>query len=61
MADINRELEKQAEDIRIKHEETMKQETGFESSLSDSEIKNYVEEVMVELQKSRGEKSSSEK
>ena len=41
-------------------EETMKQETGFESSLSDSEIKNYLE-ILVELQKSRGEKSYSGK
>jgi hypothetical protein len=60
MADINRELEKQTEDMIKKHYETMKKETGIESSISDVEAKNYLEEVMVEIQKSKG-KSSNKK
>jgi hypothetical protein len=61
MADINRELEKQTEDMIKKHYETMKKETGIESSISDVEAKNYVKEVMVEIQKSREGKSSNKK
>jgi hypothetical protein len=61
MADINRELEKQTVDMVKRHEETMKKEIGIESSISEVEVKNYVEEVMAEIQKSRGVKSSDEK
>jgi hypothetical protein len=60
MADINRELEKQTEDMIKKHYETMKKETGIESSISDVEAKNYLEEVVAEIQKSKG-KSSNKK
>jgi len=61
MADINRELEKQTVDMVKRHEETIKKEIGIESSISEDEVKNYVEEVMAEIQKSRGVKSSDEK
>jgi hypothetical protein len=57
MADINRELEKQTVDMVKRHEETIKKEIGIESSISEDEVKNYVEEVMAEIQKSRGVKS----
>jgi hypothetical protein len=61
MADINRELEKQTEDMIKKHYETMKKETGIESSISDVDAKNYVKEVIAEIQKSKGPKSSNKK
>ena len=44
-----------------KHRETMKEETGIESSVSKGEMKNYVEEIIVELRKSREGRSSNEK
>jgi hypothetical protein len=55
LADINREMEA----IIKKHRETMKQETGIESSISEVEMKNYVQEVIVELRKDRERKSSN--
>jgi hypothetical protein len=55
LADINREMEA----IIKKHRETMKQETGIESSISEVEMKNYVQEVLVELRKDRERKSSN--
>ena len=58
LADINRELEKQTGAILEKQEATMNLETGFESSISELEIKNYVDEVVTELQKIRGTKSA---
>jgi hypothetical protein len=60
LADINRDLEKQTEALLEEHEETMKLETGFERSISKSEMKNYVEEVKTELQRI-GVKTVSEK
>jgi hypothetical protein len=61
LADINIELEKQTVDILNKHKETMKKETGIESSISEFDMKNYVKEVMAEVQKTRERKSSSGK
>jgi hypothetical protein len=49
MADINRELERETEDIIKRHEETIKKETGIESSISDVDSRNYVKEVIAVL------------
>jgi hypothetical protein len=51
LADMNRELEKQAASIVMKQREILKKETGFDSSIPDFEIKNYMEEVVAELRK----------
>jgi hypothetical protein len=61
MADINRELEKQTEDMIKKYGETMEKETGIQSSISKVEAKNYVKEVMTEIQKGREGRSSTNK
>jgi hypothetical protein len=61
MADINRELERETEDIIMRHEETMKKETGIESLISDVDARNYVKEVIAEIRKSRDGKSSIRK
>jgi hypothetical protein len=47
LAEINREMEA----ILKKHRETTKKETGIESSVSEVEMKNYVQEIIVELKK----------
>jgi hypothetical protein len=52
LADINRELEKQIENISRQHTETIEKEMGIESSISELDMKNYVKEVMAELEKS---------
>lgn len=59
LADINLELEKHTNDILQKHQQTIG-ETGIESSISKSDIRNYVTEAMTELQKTREGKSSNE-
>jgi hypothetical protein len=51
LADMNRELEKQTASIVMKQREILKRETGFDSSIPDFEIKNYMEEVVAELKK----------
>lgn len=58
MASMYDKLTKQVEDIVEKHREDMKQETGIESSVSEVDMKNYVEEIIAEIQenKSRGGK-----
>jgi hypothetical protein len=61
LADIKIELEKQTVDMLNKHKETMEEETGVESSISEFEMKNYVKEVMAEVQKTREGKSSGGK
>ena len=61
LADINTELEKQTLDMLRRHEEAMKEETGIDSSISEFEMKNYVREVMAEVQKTREGRSSSAK
>jgi hypothetical protein len=58
LADINRALEKHTGDMLKKHKETMN-EAGIESSISESDMKNYVNEVMGEIRKVREAKSSS--
>lgn len=58
LAEINRELEKHTGDMLKKHKETMN-EAGIESSISESDMKNYVNEVMAEIQKVKEGKSSS--
>ncbi len=60
LADINRELEKHTDDILQKHRQTVG-EAGIESSISKSDIRNYVSEAMSELQKAREGKSSNER
>jgi hypothetical protein len=49
MADINIELEKQTVDMLNKYRDTIEQETGIDSSISEFEMKNYVKEVMTEI------------
>jgi hypothetical protein len=61
LADINIELQKQTVDILRRHEKTMEEETGIESSISELEMKNYVKGVITELQKAREAKSSNKK
>jgi hypothetical protein len=61
MADINRELEKQTEDMIKKYEETMEKETGIQSSISEVEAKNYVKDVLAEIQKGREGRPSNKK
>lgn len=58
MASMYDKLTKQVEDIVEKHREDMKQETGIESSVSEVDMKNYVEEIIAEIQEneSRGGK-----
>lgn len=58
LAEINRELEKHTGDMLKKHKETMN-EAGIEFSISESDMKNYVNEVMAEIQKVKEGKSSS--
>jgi hypothetical protein len=60
LADINRELEKHTDYMLKKHKESIKEETGMEPSISESEMTNYVNEVIAELQKDRKHKSSNE-
>ena len=57
LAEINRELEKHTGDMLKKHKETMN-EAGIEFSISESDMKNYVNEVMAEIQKVKEGKSS---
>lgn len=59
LADIHRDLEKHTNHIWMKHIKTMKDETGIEPSTSESEMKNYVNEVISELQKTKERNSSS--
>ena len=61
MADINIELEKQTADMLNKYRDTIKQETGIDSSISELDMKNYVKEVMAEIQKAGEGKSSTAK
>jgi len=53
LADINRELRDQVDDLVRKHEEEMKKETGINASPSDLEIKNYINEVIAEIRRSK--------
>jgi hypothetical protein len=59
LADINRELEKHTDHVLKNHQESIK-EAGIESSISESDIENYVNEVMAELQKSKERKPYNE-
>jgi hypothetical protein len=56
LAEVNRELEKQTTEIIKKHSEVMWKETGIDSSISDYDVKKYVEEVIGEIQKAKGAK-----
>jgi hypothetical protein len=49
LADINRQMDT----IIRKHKETMIHETGIESPVSEVEMKNYVQEIIVELKKGK--------
>jgi hypothetical protein len=60
LADINRELENHTDHIWKKHIETMKEEVGIVPSTSEFEIKNYVNELISELQKNRERKTSKD-
>jgi hypothetical protein len=55
-ADITIELEKQTTDIFKRHKEIMERQTGIESSMSEIDMKNYVKEVVAEVQKPEGKK-----
>ena len=55
LADINRELEKHTEFIWKKHRETIKEETGIEPATSEVDMRNYVHDLISELQKKRKE------
>ena len=61
LADLNRDMEKQIESILKKQKETTEEETGIESSISEYEMKNYVKEVLADMQKIREEKTSGKK
>lgn len=58
VADINTELEKQVIIIARKYEETIREETGVSSSFSELDMKNYVQQLMTEIQKAKEGKSS---
>lgn len=57
LADFNLEMDKKTEDLLKKHKETMREEIGVESSISEIDMKNYVKEIMVELQKGKNDLS----
>ena len=61
LADLNRDMEKQIESILKKHKETTEEETGIEASISEHDMKKYVNEVLADIQKIRGEKTSDKK
>jgi uncharacterized membrane protein len=50
LAEINLETDS----ILKKHKETMKKETGIESSVSEFEVKDYMQEIIFELKKNKG-------
>lgn len=60
LADMNRELEKHTASIVMKQKEILKKETGFDSTVSDFEIRNYMEEVVAELKKEGGKTSQEQ-
>jgi hypothetical protein len=61
MANMNQELEKLTLSIVEKHQKELNEETGIDSSITESEIKEYVEEVVSYVNKERIKRSSSEK
>ena len=56
LAQVNREIEKRTTEIIKKHSEVMWKETGIDSPVSDYNVKKYIEEVMGEIQKTKGAK-----
>ncbi|HEY7079857.1 MAG TPA: hypothetical protein VH500_09155 [Nitrososphaeraceae archaeon] len=56
MADFDRKLDNQTDEILKRHKEVMEKETGIEPSISDVEAKRYVREVIEEIQKTKGVK-----
>jgi len=56
LAEVNQELEKQTTEIIKKHSEVMWKEAGIDSSISDYDVKKYIEEVLGEVQKAKGAK-----
>jgi hypothetical protein len=55
LADLNRDMEKQVKSILKKQKETTEEETGIDSSISEYDMKNYVSEVLADIQKIREE------
>lgn len=54
-ADMYVELQKQTEDMAKKYKQDIEGETGIASSISESDMKSYIKEVMVEIRKNKGE------
>lgn len=50
---INHDLPEEIEDILKEYEEVLRGETGIESSSSEIDIKNYVDEVISEIRQIR--------
>lgn len=50
---INHDLPEEIEDILKKYEEVLRGETGIESSTSETDIRNYVDEVISEIRQIR--------
>lgn len=55
---INHDLPEEIEDILRKYEEVLGGETGIESSSSEIDIKNYVDEVISEIRQIRDNETS---
>jgi hypothetical protein len=54
-------LQNQVNDLVKKHRATMKDELGIDSSVSESDLKKYIREVIDELEKSETEKPSQDR
>jgi hypothetical protein len=61
LAEINRELEKHIDNVLDKHKEYTKKETSMESTITESEVNNYINEIMSDIDKNRERKLSKGK
>ena len=56
---VQREIERRVLKVIKEQQETLTEQTGVETSLSDKDIKQYLNEVLVEVKKSHDEEKQN--